>query len=350
MKNEQVHFGTDPEYLIVDSKGKPIPAHKAGFPGKEKKWVLKTKYGSEDGARAFRDGYMVEINIAPSHCRQTMSFRMQRSLAIVQRKLHEKYGYKLVTVPAVKIDLAKDMARAPLDVKQFGCEPSYCAYDNVSKIPPIDAMTHEWRYSGAHLHFSPGKHSEVKLEQWKTGPRYVQTWKYRPEWLNDPKQYPEVIKLMDQYIGLPLTCLFHSDALYQRRRFYGQAGEYRAQKYKDGTPGLEYRTPGPELWNLPWVSSLVLDIGRYIVLHKNALLKKYDEKRGDAVRHAINTGKDRWKLLRELPGRPYGPAMWRALYQFDPITSTPTMLIEAEKEIITDGFGDWWKRKKGKKR
>lgn len=330
-----IHFGTDPEYLIVDSYGRPIPAHKAGMPPKESKMILNTG-SSEDGSKAFRDGYMVEINVAPSHCRQSMSFRMQRAIKKVNAKLM-KYHYHLIAVPAVKINLAKDMTKAPLDVKQFGCEPSFCAYDGVTKVPPIDAMTHQWRYAGGHLHFSPEK-----------GYAYPDTTKvrFRPSWMANEDNYPLAIKLMDQYVGLPLTCLFHSRLQYQRRKWYGQAGEYRPQKYPDGEIGLEYRTPGPEIWNLPWLSSLALGIGRHIMMNFGHLAKQPRSKmRDEAVRNAINTGEGRWTLLKDLPDSPYKAAIWKQVYLYHPRTSTPGSLLLASAEVIKEGFGDWWKKK-----
>jgi hypothetical protein len=321
-------FGTDPEYLILDAQGHPVPAHKAGIPSKDHKLSLG---GNE--AKVFRDGYMVEINISPSDCRQTMSYRMRRALKSMSLRL-QRQKLHLVSVPAVKINLAKDMSRAPADVKQFGCEPSYCAYDHVTKIPPIDAMHHVWRYAGGHLHFSPGKIYKL------TG-----GFNWKPVWLSNPDNYPEAVRLFDQYIGLPLTCLFHSKLQYQRRKWYGQAGEYRPQSYPDGTPGLEYRTPGPEIWNLPWLSNLVLGIGREILLNFSQLSKTQSAVRGAAVRHAINTGEGRWALLKDLPDSPYKAALWRQLYMARPRTSTPRSLIVATDTAITDGFAHWWRKK-----
>ena len=342
-------FGTDPEYLIVDPKDKPIPAHKVKFPSAKRKHELP----GYDHSKAFRDGYAVEINVSPATCRQTLTFEMQRALIEVVKMLPP--GHKLATVPAWQIDL-KQMQGAPSDVKQFGCSPSLCAYTGAQKIPPIDAMTHEWRYSGAHLHFSA---------YWEEGGYDSASDTYcmvpLPKEIQDPKLYPDMVKLMDVYLGLPLTCLFHRPELYQRRRFYGQAGEYRAQDYgdfvddegqKQHSRGLEYRTPGPELWNLPWVASLALSIGRYIISNRARLMKRYDKEYGEAVRNAIDTGEDRWKLLRWLPGTRYTPSLWRHLYLHRPYESTPYDLISATSVDITNGFYHWFmatgKKKPGK--
>lgn len=348
MKEDRFHctFGTDPEYLVLDEKDRPVPAHKVKFPSAKRKLTLE----GYDHSKAFRDGYAVEINVTPVTCRQTITFEMQRALLGVTKLLPP--GYKLATVPAWKIDL-KQMVGAPSDVKQFGCSPSLCAYTGAQKIPPIDAMSHEWRYSGAHLHFSA---------YWEEGQYDNRTDEYSmvpsPAEIQDPSTYPDMVKLMDMYIGLPLTCMFHRPELYQRRRFYGQAGEYRAQDYgdfidddgnKQHSRGLEYRTPGPELWNLPWLASLALSTGRYIIHNRKRLMKRYDAKLGEAVRNAIDTGEDRWKLLRWLPGTHYTPTLWRHLYLHKPYESTPETLMTASSTDVTDGFYHWF-QKTGKKK
>lgn len=335
--NVQCTFGTDSEFLVLDEKDRPVPAHKVKFPSAKRKLTLP----GYDDSKAFRDGYAVEINVRPATCRQTLTFTVQRALHEIVKMLPP--GHKLATLPAWKIDL-KQMANAPSDVKQFGCKPSLCAYTGAQKIPPIDAMTHPWRYSGAHLHFSALWEEDSYIDN-----DYVCA--PDPKEIQEPDVYPDFAKLMDLYMGLPLTCLFHSEALYQRRRFYGQAGEYRVQNYgqinkrtKAETPiyGFEYRVPGPELWNLPWVSSLAMSIGRYVINNRARLMKRYDKNQGEAVRNAINTGEDRWKLLRWLPGSRYTPSMWRHLYLHKPYESTPYTLMEAQSNVVTDGFYHWF--------
>jgi Phage phiEco32-like COOH.NH2 ligase-type 2 len=244
---------------------------------------------------------------------------------------------------AVEIDLIHDMKHAPVDVKQFGCEPSWCAHDEVTKIPPIDAISHPWRYAGAHLHFSPS---------WDYYSGRDGGWDY--EVLNTPEEYPTLVKLFDQYIGLPLTCLFHSKEQYLRRRFYGQAGEYRPQVYgpvpnsKETQRGVEYRTPGPELWNTVWLPSLIMGIGRDIIQNYSEL-KTLDKHRIAAVRHAIDTGEDRWKLLKSFRTDSVliSPATWKRLYlKFKAEGRSPDGVISAIPDRIYDGFRGWYNPRK----
>jgi hypothetical protein len=318
-----MYFGTDPEFVVYDAAGRPVPAHRAGIRTKEKKHCSKGQEWS-----FFRDGYMLELNVYPSPCRQSLTFTVQRALRAASAFL-AKQGYHLGSSPAVTIDLKRDMRRAPVDVRQFGCKPSFCAHDLVTKVPPIDAMTHPLRYAGTHLHYSahrrwPGHHG------------------YDYPWLNDPDAYPDLAKLQDQYVGLPLTCLYHSPEQYLRRRFYGQAGEYRAQTYPDGQRGFEYRTPGPEFWDTPWLSSLMLGISRDVIKNFPRLRKTLSKGRVAAVRHAIDTGEHRWKLLKSLPTARV--SLWKPLYeclQKTPRYRGPRCLIEATPGDIMAGYAQW---------
>lgn len=326
-----MRFGTDPELVVVNRVGRPVPAHWAKVGDKKNKHMQLDR-----GTTFFRDGYMLELNVPPTECRQALTYSVKRATEAALKHLN-KYGYHLETKAAVRIDLEKDMANAPIDVLQFGCEPSFCAYTGDTKIPPIDAITHPWRYAGAHLHFSPNSYPTSHTSR-----------KWLEPCLNDPHQYPDVIKALDQYLGLPLTCLFHDKAQYLRRRFYGQAGEYRPQIYYTKPfvqRGLEYRTPGPELWNTPWLASLALGISR-TVIETFPRMRVHDAKRSEAVRHAINTGVGRWGLLKPITvdGILLTPSVWKKLWLRFQTTRKrgPRGLVNAGKHEITHGFREWW--------
>lgn len=320
-----MYFGTDPEYLIVNKLGHPVPAHKAGFGDKEHKTVLRVPlYSGPDDweSRAFRDGYMVEVNIKPNTCRQTITFRMQRAVKKLQERLRPS-GYRLVATPAVRINLERDMKDAPEDVKQFGCEPSYDAYELEAKIPPIDAMTHPLRYAGGHLHFGHSGGNNL-------------------DWMKDKEQHPKFVKMLDLYVGLPLTYLFDSKQTFQRRRFYGQAGEFRSQKYGKGATqiGVEYRTPGPEVWNSPWVASFAMGAGRHIGTNLQKVWKRWDKGIEADLVAAINTGKGVEKLLKlaVLPGYHEYPTTFLQLKKHAP---RKLALGRVAEDTIGEGFYDW---------
>jgi hypothetical protein len=209
------------------------------------------------------------------------------------------------------------MKNAPDDVKQFGCEPSWDAYTGETKTPPIDAMTHPWRYAGGHLHFSDAP--AVTSAKGKPTP-----------------QLRKIVKLMDLYIGLPLTCVFGDRLTYQRRKYYGQAGEFRPQTYSHNRYGVEYRTPGPEVWRAPWVASFAMGVGRDICLREHSL--KFDDGMADDLQAAINTGVGRWKLVKGLAGH-FTPIDVKRMAAKAPVSLRS--MIGADDLAIMDGFKHW---------
>jgi hypothetical protein len=214
-------IGTDPEFFIIGPGGRPVPAHRF-FPSKTEK----LRAGN---ALLFRDGYALEINVPPREQPYVLLSDVEMALKAATALLPA--GHKLVARPAVRINLRKDMADAPEDVRYFGCDPSWCAYTGAQKVPAITAMRHPWRYAGSHMHFSINE-EEQKKKEWA--------------WMKNREAHRWFIRLMDQFVGYMLTLRSFTalDAL--RRRYYGGAGEYRPQEYPDGSVGLEYRTPsGP---------------------------------------------------------------------------------------------------------
>ncbi len=328
MRESVIWFGTDPEFAIFDHRAKCfVPAHSVGLQPKKRAWA-------EPGGRgkAFRDGYMLEVNVQPTLCRQTLAYELSNTLAYVKRRLGSRYVLR--ALPAITIEL-QTMRDAPPDVRQFGCEPSFCGYDEIAKVPPIDALTHRWRYAGGHMHFSTERNQRAY------------------KWLGNPKQHPAIARVLDWKLGLPLSFLAHSALQYRRRAYYGQAGEFRTQHYQRDsdfyTPdiGFEYRTPGPEVWTTPWLSSWAFGVGRWVVQNFPKLNKEYPERGHDKIRGLINTGKGDWaEWLGTVPGF-YTPVVLKFLKKR--LTRTRLGLVDFFDgaggrlyDEIQDGFGDWW--------
>lgn len=313
MYDMQIDFGTDPEYFIIKTDGTLVPAHK----------FFEDKHHKKRYSRGsvFRDGYAVEVNVMPDECRQTVTYSVQYTLRNLDKFLRER-GCRLFVAPAVKIDLAK-LRNAPKDVQMFGCDPSFCAYTGEAKIPSIDGRTHDRRYAGGHLHFST-----------------TRDWMGRRPWLleRNPEQLADAAKLLDLYLGLPLTCIFHSLGQYTRRKYYGQAGEFRPQTYDNSAAGIEYRTPGPEVWNTAAIASFALGVGRKVLQNFHELRRKWDKKIEDDLRDAINTGAGRVRLLRRLQGF-YNPGIVSELQQ--KIHNRRLVLLSETNGEVQNGYGDW---------
>lgn len=257
--------GTDPEYFILGPDNKPVPAFKLGFPDKHDKLVL--RHG-----KAFRDGYAIEINVEPSLRWDVVTDAVRLVMKEIQNK-HLPADHRLLSMPTVRIDLEKDMVDAPLDMMTFGCDPSMDAYTGMPKLPDIDATEHPYRYSGGHLHFSePGVKEDSK------------------HWLTNIDRCRTFIRMMDVYLGIPLTAIFNRPQTYMRRKYYGQAGEFRQQHYADGTVGVEYRTPGPEVFNHPAISHFAMAVGEHIFANFEKIEENWSDRFTERIKDAINTG------------------------------------------------------------
>ena len=259
----KVYFGTDSEFFILDRRGKPAPAHRF-FPGKDDKLYFEVK---ERGRGAlFRDGYALEINVPPAHCRSVLVDSVNIMLHKAQQRLPN--GYKLTTAPVVGIDL-RSLRRAPYDVQQFGCDPVLDAYLGDERATNLDGTKHRLRYSGSHFHFSV---------------------KPIPAWMKKFDNMCLLAKLMDQRIGLPLAMIFNNAGSRARRKYYGLAGEFRLQRYEDGERGFEYRVPTSEVWNDPGVAMMVMGVGRDTILNFARLQQTWDRRLELCIQRAINTG------------------------------------------------------------
>lgn len=254
-------LGTDPEVFVLDSGGRARSAHHF-FPNAAEKIAVGKK------TKIFRDGYALELNVAPAH----QPFCLGVSLGAGFTKAQELIGkaHRLVAVSAVEMD-PRELDGAPEDLQTLGCHPSYCAYDLRIKRPDVDARKLRFRSGGCHIHFSGKDGSPVPF-------------------LVDKKLIPLAVRILDYYWGLPLTFITASPAVFKRRELYGQAGEFRIQKYPDGKEGLEYRTPGSEMLQDAEVFQLGMTITRHILGNFKSYSEDWDGVLEKQTRLAIDTG------------------------------------------------------------
>ena len=314
--------GTDPEFLIVNPAGEPVPAHSVGIGDKHNKHEVE-RLGA--GAAYFRDGYVLEGNVGPETCKAYMMNNVREVLQTVQKTLPK--GFSITTRSAFKVK-ASDLTDAPDDVKQFGCDPSWDGYSGSKKMVRLDGETHLARYAGAHLHFSTMVSHNFKVngtEEWQDGTIVSDSC------LANRDNYPSIAQLMDKYVGQLLAYLYDGPEQFARRAFYGQAGEFRPQtyetvienamRYKDGwvaergqrkstSWGFEYRTPPSELWNHNAVVGLAVAAGRYVLANFSKL--KIDLAEQEFIRGAIQTGEGLGKHLPTIGGL-YTPSVIKKL-------------------------------------
>ncbi len=256
--------GTDPEYFLKSLRtGRYEPAHRV-FPDKNNPMAL------GHGMKVFRDGYAVELNVPPQNDPAVLMLSVMEAIATVNNMV-ARDGLRLASAATVPIDLREDLDGAPDDVLHFGCEPSYCAYTGRTKIPQINAWEHPWRYAGAHMHFSLSPDEQERCA-----------------WISNKSKHLLFIRLLDFHVGLPLTAKMPTPEMFMRRRYYGQAGEFRPQQYPDGSVGLEYRTPAS--------GQLDAEMFRMGLELFSAMDTIAEGGAGAAVRRAINTGRGLTRL------------------------------------------------------
>lgn len=297
-------FGSDPEFFILDAGGKSIPAHKR-LPGKNAPLQVAAR-GQRKGAFSFfRDGYALEVNVPPADTVQELTWSMQAALDCV-RTFVLSGGERLTTLPGIPVSWG-EMKGAPEDVMSVGCDPSEDAYTGDKKYPTLDPATAKERFSGGHMHFSTPK---------KGG----EGWALR-------KNIPRAVKMLDLFVGLPLTFFFPSKEGFHRRLFYGQAGEFRFQDY-GSEHGLEYRVPSPEVWGHPAVASFAFETAAEVLRRGPSLWKNWDSAIEDDLRGAINWGTDVEKLLTPLEGVFDVATLKKLCGRFRPLVEEPLSLEE----------------------
>lgn len=319
-----MQIGADPEFIVRDPSGKPVPAYKF-FPREKKLTRLEGPNSPKSFEGFFRDGFALEVNGDPDLCQSFMQDSIRGALRGAQKVLPE--GYYLDTCSAVPCDpIEASGPSAPEDTKTFGCSPSKNAYEGSSRSPEIDAATHPFRYAGGHLHWSVRLTPETfrsiypgeEAHPWETMPDSMHLdGPYQHVAL--PENHPLLVKWLDRNIGLPLSVLqARIPEVFARRQFYGRAGEYRSQWYEGGhwrepvypgeslqhytrfsAAGIEYRVPGSELWRHNALVSIFTRIGRW-TLKNFPKLPAWDPSIEPELRGAIDLGVGAEALLRKL--------------------------------------------------
>lgn len=210
--------------------------------------------------KLFRDGLAVEINTSPVTCRAYLWNDTKMALLWGEPARMPKH-YKFTSRPWVEVS-KKLMDSFPPDLQVLGCSPSLDAYTERQKSIAVDPMKTFFRTCGSHLHMS-----------FVDGPPPEEYW-------------APFIKLADLLIGVPFTYVFGDELERKRRKLYGQAGEFRFQKYG----GLEYRALSSRLWNHQGVFSLFTGIWKYILGGGGfkTLVEGWDKSWEPEIQQAIN--------------------------------------------------------------
>jgi hypothetical protein len=205
MKLKHIMLGSDPEFGAVDINSL-IPKSVVNILGGTKSDPLDLGRGcgrQEDNVGA-------ELTIPPCETVEEFVDYITYGRKQIDNILSEA-NLKTVTESSLQYPFSELMSP---QAREFGCEPSFCVYTRQHSPRPSPCDVGNTRSFGFHLHAS-----------WR-GPDNIQT-------------IEELIRTMDVYLGLP-SLLIDKDT--ERRRIYGNAGDFRIKVY-----GLEYRTLGGKL-------------------------------------------------------------------------------------------------------
>lgn len=223
---EGVPFVEIPAYIADSGLIQEIPG---GGDAKHPEY-LSSKYH-----RVVGDGAAYEINLK-FPC--TSPIEMRDHVLNAEYELSERLkvaGFSVWRKPVVNFDFKRFWTEENMQDERkkmsmiFGCDPDIDAFEFQLKPAEEDVSQHPYRYGGGHLHFS----GDIVGNLMETKPL-------------------PFVKMLAVFLGNFTTLVSpFSDLDKIRATRYGKPGKYRRQVYKDGTIGVEYRTPSNSWMSLP---------------------------------------------------------------------------------------------------
>jgi hypothetical protein len=207
ISNPDLRWGSDPEVFVVDGDGEILPSWK--FLPKKEEAKPYTRHERDFGVSAFTDGFQAEcVGFGGRSCLQLIVYEIRIGLQNIlneARKHHLASEFTHENTPIVKKD---HLENEPMENVMLGCSPSHNVYGLMGDFPGNPRKL-KYRFAGGHIHIS-GFHHPDRIE------RYVKT--------------------LDKIVGIYFVAAAAGIDNPIRRKYYGQAGEYRKPKW-----GLEYR-------------------------------------------------------------------------------------------------------------
>src|ERR1035437_3322527 len=220
-------IGSDPEIFVVNGKDELVPAFEF-LPSKASKEALTLN----EGKPVYWDGFQAEFETKPNDCLAFHVDSVQLGLDAVLREARKKDPKAKLSVQTV-FDIPPEMLQtAKKEHVELGCMPSFNAYGLKSEPVP-DCRKLDVRSAGGHIHFDLSYLPEAKAK------------------------IPELVKALDAVLGVSCVAMFANFDNPIRRKYYGQAGEYRTPAH-----GLEYRTLSNAWLVHPFIMNIVFDIAR----------------------------------------------------------------------------------------
>jgi len=228
--------GADPEFFLLDERGRPYPASKS------------IPHDRDSSEEIVYDNAAAEIRTLPATCLEELA----DDVAYQIKWVCGRPGVVDISVEPTAEFSDEVIAQHP-ELNSFGCDPSMVLMpDGIHESCPRPPDGVNVRSAGYHVHIGSTRPEQLTS-------RHSPKYKKSVSTLHETEKQLDVIELLDLFLGVPGVIFEreHSRAARQRRTVlgYGRAGEFRTPAY-----GLEYRTLGPwpifdPIW-VWWVGSV----------------------------------------------------------------------------------------------
>lgn len=220
----ELTFGSDPEFILSDEKGK-LKSAIGVLPERKKKLKLGDDF-------FFYDNVLAECTVSPADSSEEAVESVRNSLFFLARSISP---FRLTNISAGEFEEG-EMNHS--DSRKSGCAAENCAYE-MKSISPSKVRNlfkkNNFRTAGGHIHIGT-----------KLG--------------NGHEDCIMLVRMLDLFVGVPMMIMDGSPMTSERRRIYGQAGRYRQPEY-----GLEYRTPGNFWLSSPRLVRLVFKLCEVVI-------------------------------------------------------------------------------------
>lgn len=218
-------FGSDPEFILSDEKGKFKSA--IGIVGASKEKRLQV-----GGNHFFYDNVLAECTVEPAFSRDQAVENAKKSIKTYAEIVKP---FKLTCLASAHFDESEMKHK---DSRKAGCATEMCAYSLTtvpsSKIKKFFKKSN-FRTAGGHVHLGTeigGSHEQSVM----------------------------LIRMLDLFLGVSGLLIDKDVASMSRRRLYGSPGRYRQPSH-----GIEYRTIGNFWLSSPRLVELVYDICDHVM-------------------------------------------------------------------------------------
>jgi|GEM_PF-3449712 len=218
-------FGSDPEFILSDEKGKFRSAIGIVKASKEKRLGV-------GGSHFFYDNVLAECTVEPSFSRDQAVENAKRSLKTYAEIVRP---FRITCLASAEFDESEMKHK---DARKAGCEVEMCAY-SLSEVPSgkIKKLFRKsnFRTAGGHVHLGTdmgGSHEQSVM----------------------------LVRMLDLFLGVSSLLVDRDAPSVHRRKIYGLPGRYRQPVH-----GVEYRTMGNFWFSSPSLVELVYDICEYVM-------------------------------------------------------------------------------------